>query len=290
MLTAGDIKFEPQQTKIMNLTSSIALMLAGDAAMQAEILFGVREDVNRRIQGDPQNWWLVRDVAELYAKYSKEASMKRAETAILSPLGLDRHTFFTKQQEMVPDLANKIAVELINFDPPLVETIITGIDAIGAHIYIVRGSKVSCEDPVGFAAIGAGSWHADSQFMFAGHTRQRAFPESLLLVYSAKKRAEVAPGVGEATDMFLIGPALGSFTPVGSHVLENLEKIYRETRRKEQAIAKKAEERAVEYVNQIIAAAATATKEQPALPENPGGNEATDQTDSAREPAKTENS
>lgn len=32
MLTAGDIEFEPEQSKIQPLTNSIALMLAGDSA------------------------------------------------------------------------------------------------------------------------------------------------------------------------------------------------------------------------------------------------------------------
>jgi hypothetical protein len=34
-------------------------------------------------------------------------------------------------------------------------------------------------------------------------------PETFLLVYSAKKRAEIAPGVGKGTDLFSIGPPPG---------------------------------------------------------------------------------
>ncbi len=125
----------------------------------------------------------------------------------------------SRQQEMAPELVRQLATELINFVPPRVATIFAGIDAFGAHIYSAQNGDVTCQDGVGFAAIGAGYWHADSQFMFAGHTRTRPMPETLLLSYSAKKRAEVAPGVGEGTDMFFIGPALGSYTLVGEHVL-----------------------------------------------------------------------
>jgi hypothetical protein len=59
MLTSGDIEFEPLQEKIYQMTTSIAIMLAGDSALQSEILQKVRLDVYERIQHDPQNWWAV---------------------------------------------------------------------------------------------------------------------------------------------------------------------------------------------------------------------------------------
>jgi hypothetical protein len=52
-------------------------------------------------------------------------------------------------------------------------------------------------------------------------------PETFLLTYAAKKRAEVAPGVGEVTDMFVIGPLLGFSTDVGTDVLEKVDAVYR---------------------------------------------------------------
>jgi hypothetical protein len=61
MLTAGDIQFEPQQSKIVALTTSIAIMIAGDSAMQAEVMQNVNADVYRRIEAEPKNWWNVRD-------------------------------------------------------------------------------------------------------------------------------------------------------------------------------------------------------------------------------------
>jgi hypothetical protein len=41
MITAGDVQFEPQQTKIAQLTSSLALMVAGDTDLQTEIIADV---------------------------------------------------------------------------------------------------------------------------------------------------------------------------------------------------------------------------------------------------------
>ena len=76
MLTAGDIQFEPQQTKIFPLTTSIAVMLAGDSSMQAEVLQCVQSDVNKRIDSEPQKWWNVSDIAELYSQHYNKVRFK----------------------------------------------------------------------------------------------------------------------------------------------------------------------------------------------------------------------
>jgi 20S proteasome alpha/beta subunit len=270
MITAGDVQFQPQQTKIIPLSSSIVVTVAGDYALQVEIFQNVRSDVDRRIQNEPDNWWKVSDVADLYSHYYKQVKLKRAETAILAPLGLNNDTWISKQAQMAPQLITQIATELLNFEIPVVETIFAGIDTTGAHIYVADKGSLTCHDGVGFAAIGAGYWHADSQFMFAGHTRQRQLPETLLLTYSAKKRAEVAPGVGEATDMFMVS-GLGSYTAIGDHVLDELEKIYKTTQQSYAESDKQANQQIKAYVEEL--ARATTAKEQATITKDGDGDE-----------------
>ncbi|HWY31906.1 MAG TPA: hypothetical protein VNX46_14190, partial [Candidatus Acidoferrum sp.] len=198
MLTGGDIEFEPKTpNKIHHFSSSITGMFAGDFGFQTEIVRGVLPVVLNRIKAEPQNWWKVKEVAELYAENLKQFHLKRAENAILAPLGLDMNIFLAKQKEMDSELINKAASKLAQFCSPGVQAIFCGHDMDGAHIYVVDNSfDVICHDVVGFASIGAGYWHADSQFMFAEHNPFNSFAETLFLTYSAKKRAEVAPGVG----------------------------------------------------------------------------------------------
>lgn len=279
MLTASDIEFEPQQQKIIALTNSVVVMTAGDSSLQTEILSRVFGEVLARIHADPDNWWRVRDVASLYIQHYNSERARRAEVAVLAPLNLTSDTFIQRQQQMAPTLVNTLVSEMLNLDIPAVETIITGIDPTGAHIYVVSNGNLSCNDVVGFAAIGVGRWHANSQFMFNGHTRNRPVPETLLLAFSAKKRAEVAPGVGEATDIFTIGPGLGTYSPVGEHVIKKLEEIYEANRKRIQRAAKKAEESINEFTNQLAEAATpkaqassptgtgAATLDAPAAPE-----------------------
>jgi hypothetical protein len=265
MLTAGDIQFEPQQSKIAELTNSLAVMIAGDSAMQAEILQDVRTDVTALISRAPTVWVSVRDVADSYDRRYHEARSRRADAYILSPLGLGNGEFLRRQAELEPQLIRQLASEIINFAPPPLAAIICGVDDHGPHIYIAtntgnssRALEVTCQDSVGFAAIGAGSWHADSQFMFAGHTKARPLPATLLLTYSAKKRAESAPGVGTGTDMFIIGPGPGTYSTVVDSVVLNLENIYQDGRKRIEEVALILQKNVETYVDDIAKAAATA--------------------------------
>lgn len=50
MLTAGDIQFEPQQPKIIPLSNSVVVMIAGDSSLQAQIMQKIINDVRERIE------------------------------------------------------------------------------------------------------------------------------------------------------------------------------------------------------------------------------------------------
>src|SRR5262249_3889902 len=199
-------------------------------------------------------------------------------------------TFISQQHQMVPQLAEKIASELINFQMPEIQAIVTGVDATGPHIYLIDNRGATLRDSVGFAAIGAGYWHSNSQFMFAGHSRHKSVPQTLLLTYAAKKRAEVAPGVGEATDMIWIGPNLGQSFPIGQHVLDKLESIYRKIRRKASADQEKAFKEVTKYVEELNAAPTAVAKEQesPSTSETGGAAAVDNQADAAGQAAPAE--
>ena len=171
MLTSGDIQFDPTLfSKSITLTNSIAVMQAGDAAFHAEILNEISPIVVDRIQKDPANWWKVKDVAELYVSHRNEIKQKRAETALLKPLGLTTDSFRRLQKELNDGVAEQLTRDIINFPMPHVSTLIVGIDPQGPHIYVVDDDEIKCNDIVGFAAIGIGARHAESQFMLGRHS------------------------------------------------------------------------------------------------------------------------
>lgn len=275
MLTAGDIQFEPAIPKVFLLTNSIVALLAGDSALQTEIMQSVKFQVQRKVSENPKQWLPVGNVALIYAEVYRRARQRRTTNEVLAPLGLDANTFIGRQKEMDTDLVKHIASELVNYEMAPVQSIITGVDQEGPHLFVVNNGQVSCLDSVGFAAIGAGYWHANSQFMFGGHARWKPVPETLLLTYAAKKRAEVAPGVGEATDMFSIGPTPGSFFAIPEDVLASVDAIYQRIREKNNATIREGNEEVTDYVNKIAAAAAAQEEQRAQAQSNPdtGGNE-----------------
>ena len=259
MKTAGDVQYEPALTKIFKLTPSITAMTSGDAAFQAEILQRLFEKVAANINANPSVWAKVEDVAYLYAETRNEIRAKRAENSILLPLGLTQDSFLSRQNEMSDDFIASVSNELLNYDVPEVSAIISGIDSAGPHIFMVQNDKVYCRDTIGFASIGIGERHANSQLMLAGLTTNTPIPEALFLTYIAKKRSEVSPGVGNETDMFIIGANPGTYNPLNIDHISKLETEYINLSRGEELVLDKAK---VEITNYIVEINKNAVQQQ----------------------------
>lgn len=274
MITTGDIEFEQEQMKIQMLSSSIAIMVAGDLTVQTYLIHETIAWANEQIAEQPTVWLKVKDVADVFR--SRLVALKRAAAAeaILLPLNLDYDKLVST--EMSPGLAMQLAKEIFDFQIGTVEAIITGSDPTGVHIYVVDDRGVTCQDWVGFAAVGGGAWHANSQLMFAGHVKTRDYPEVLMSVYSAKKRAEVAPGVGEATDMIVIGPGLGESLTVGNPLMNLLGETYGEVRAQAETVRRNANERIDAYFKEAVRDTPIQSQTTPAIESGTGekhGNE-----------------
>lgn len=236
MLTSGsgDVEFEPPQSKIKDITNSIALLIAGDIGLHSEIIQEITPFVVNRINTDKGNWIKVKEIAELYSQTYYRIRMNYAEKKILFPVGLDRNNFIERQKLMSDAFIEDLKYKLQNYQMPNVSSIITGLDTfpngVVPHIYTFHNGYIQCCDDVGFAAIGVGYNHANSQFMFMDYTKTATGAEASLAVYWAKKRAEVAPGVGKATDMFTMGPSLGTFLKIPNNIVDDLEKIYQKNK------------------------------------------------------------
>lgn len=238
MLTAGDIEYEPESAKHFAITNSIVLMFSGDAALHKEVAAMVYTDTHALIARNPDHWVEVRRVADLYVECRNELKRKASEAAILAPLGLTHDMFLDEQANMAPTLVRQIAEDLINFPMPVVNCLVVGVDEGGAHIYKIDAKRITYQNAVAFAAIGIGHWHAESEMMTGGHNEGRSVAETVSLVHRAKKRAETAPGVGRATDMFMIN-GLGGYNTFRSGVPEKLDELYARLSEEERAARQK---------------------------------------------------
>jgi hypothetical protein len=87
--------------------------------------------------------------------------------------------------------------------------------------------------------------------MFAGHAWNAPFSDTLLLTYYAKRKSEVAPGVGKGTDMVIVGPNFGSLISVGNHVIAKLDQEYIRITQSEESAFERAKRRIGSYVEEL---------------------------------------
>jgi hypothetical protein len=204
MVTAGDIEFEQPQPKGWQFGRQCVGLLYGMMAAQGEIASKTWNFVAANGLSS------VETIAERYGFHQREYIAKRAEHAILAPLGLTRETFLARASSMSRELVSDTHTRLQNYywDSGLCEdlggAIIAGTEPLGASVITVEHGQLDDMTGIGFVGRGTGGRHAESEFMFGGFTRKWMFPETLALLHRAKKRAEVAPGVGSQTDLVVI--------------------------------------------------------------------------------------
>ena len=200
MITAGDVQYEPAQSKVALVGRRIAMLIAGDYPVHSQAL----RITLKYFGGKPDATSL--QIANFYGAQIQAIQRKQAEDHILVPLGLNTDSFLAQQKDMSEGFIATTTSDLQNFRGADVEALVVGIDADGlASLYhIDHRGVIGAYDDVGFAAIGIGAWHARSSLMQAGYTNQAGFFPALAAVYHAKKIAEIAPGVGKGTDVHLI--------------------------------------------------------------------------------------
>jgi 20S proteasome alpha/beta subunit len=222
-VTVGDVESEQANSKILALTNSIVVLASDeDATLHAQILSDHTYRVRDRIAQDPTQWLPVGDAAKLYLDCWNKAKLDISERQFLLPLGLTRQAFLDQQKIMDSQLVDQLARDMIHYQMPQTAVIIAGTDTLGQHIYVIHDNDIGCYDALGFAAIGSGGRHARSQFLLARHTWNASVHEALLLTYIAKRRSEVAPGVGPETDMVMVGPQPGSLSILNEVTMKKL--------------------------------------------------------------------
>lgn len=267
MLTSGgDTAFEPEQGKYWAFSNSIIALISGDAAIQGELMRQVDIEMKSWMRAEPNSWVSVKSVASLYCQKFREMRRQKAEEEILYPLGLDLQTYLYNQGSLGADLVNRLSTQLIEYEfpayPNVLETIFLGIDTDGPlsakaeklsypHIYVTTNDKLTWHTTIGFAAIGIGRLHAESQLTYSGHSPMRSFSETVLLTYAAKRRAEAAPGVGKSTDFLIIGPKPGTVMKVDDKHVQELDKIYRKTRQSSTKATQIAEQETAKLIERV---------------------------------------
>ena len=215
------MEFEHPGSKIEKLDGTCVGLTAGDALAATELFAAApkrgdcwlspdeedpENDAEAQTEGDEVNFWTVEVVAESIATTYARVRNRKAEERYLRPRGLTLDSFYSGG--VITHLPESLAVMLdsqIQQSGLGVEAMVAGIDDSGAHIYAVtEPGAVTCMDRLGYHAIGSGLLHALLALVGTEHRLTNTLNETVFQVYEAKRRAEVAQGVGHATEIVIV--------------------------------------------------------------------------------------
>lgn len=234
MLSSSDmtLTFERDEAKIEIITNKTVVLTAGTID---------EPDLIRDARGKARGKEQVKEVAELLKEAYKILRVKHIEDEILYPLGgLASFKEYQEKQKtlhdaLILDLNDKIRKYNVGLSLLLI-----GIDEQGGHIIHVSNPGIwRSLDNLGFLCLGMGDRHADNVFAWYKYTTSVPFTDALYISFEAKKKAEAAGGVGQATDIVIIDKE-GIYI-VDQNTVADLEDIYseRETTRERRGFDKR---------------------------------------------------
>ena len=214
------VEFDHQDAKIDQINQTCVALSSGDALCVQDVLIGGWGAANQ-LQNPT-----IQVLAEQIKHQFCEVRKSRINDYILGPRGVDFDTFYQGGMigRLPPDLAMLIddAVQRQNLGTTI---LVGGVDSSGAHIYCISDPGViSCLDRLGYHAIGTGHRHALLKLVAEGQHFSSTINQTIFNVFSAKKVAELAPGVGQATTMRVIMNS--GTTQVDQQILDQLVPLY----------------------------------------------------------------
>lgn len=204
-----NINFDHGERKIEQVAETAAVLSSGNALVCAELSQRLRHALVASGEKRPE----VQKTGELLRDIYMQVHLARAASVILGPRGytLDEFKMYGASR-LPPAIYQQIDQLFFNFTLNT-EFIAAGVDQAGGHIGWVHyhgvqgGGWLEWFDKIGYQAIGSGSSHAGVLLALANQHSQLTLAQTIYNVYRAKRSAEVAPGVGPATDMALITDA-----------------------------------------------------------------------------------
>lgn len=191
-------EFENEEVKkIIKIreTTVAYLLAAGDVLFANEVLEAVRKDVDAKgITATPI-------IAELFRQHYQNVRKQHIIRNELEPRGLTIQSYYEGQQRLVQPVVMMIDNALKSSNPRT-ELIVAGFGEVCCSVFsIMNPGDLFCHDAIGFAAVGSGGPHALYSLIESGYKKSMDGKTVYELVEKAKRRSEVAPGVGRGTEI-----------------------------------------------------------------------------------------
>lgn len=218
MTAGGFMEFEHPGSKIVELTETSLVMVAGDTNEGMRLARGAAGSAA------PET---IPEMAEDLGNRYFEARARRTDQYILRARGLDPANYYAMHGTLNGQFVMLVDQALMEFDLG-VELLLAGVDDTGAHIHTNRnpGGGNTDHGAIGWAAIGSGAVHVMPSMAGFEHGTDDTYGQTLFRVYASKRRAEVAPGVGHETDVAVVGR--DGIKRLTDTELQQLDSIYEE--------------------------------------------------------------
>lgn len=215
------LEFDHPDAKIDQVSPSCVALTAGDALAAQEVLAD-----GAGFAGQLQNPFITNFADQIRAKFV-EARRRLASEQVLEPRGMTFADFYQGGaiMRLPPDLAMVLdhSIQTLRLE---VSVVLAGVDQTGAHIFTIEDpGTTSCFDRLGYHAIGSGHRHALLTLVSQNQHKTTDINRTVFNVCAAKRAAEAAPGVGQATEMRVI-TAAGGVQVVGQDTLAKLSSLY----------------------------------------------------------------
>lgn len=212
----GSLAFEHEAK--CAFAASNALVLTAGSIHEPELITSTQTEMKGKAS-------LV-EIAESLAKNYRKVRRKRVEHEVLEEMGiLSFDDFYNRQNSLHENVVLELTRKIEKYDLGL-HLLLGGVDE-KAHLYrISEPGTYRSFDELGFCCIGSGDRHADPVFAFYGFSPRLSVAEALSIAFEAKKRAEMAGGVGRQTDAWLIEKK-GVFE-ITSETIKKLEEAHAE--------------------------------------------------------------
>jgi 20S proteasome alpha/beta subunit len=189
------IEYEHEIEKIVKVFPNFYVLMAGTVNNAVDIV----EKAKSSTKESDSYYKKFEKFKEAYSVYRKE----KIEDVILGTQGFTSITDFQQRQntlskEVVMSIQNLIANANL-------QTLMILVALENHKCYIkVLNHPGDLINPLEYAVIGSGDLHATQSLISARYKKSEDVDTATYLVFEAKKRAEVAPGVGNMTDMIVL--------------------------------------------------------------------------------------
>jgi 20S proteasome alpha/beta subunit len=193
------VQYESGQGKFGIFRNRVVILVADSIPVQSEII----SRVGKLVQDSQLA--TVRDIAECYAQQVVAFKRDEAERLYLSPYGMTMDHFSEVMKNSNSSLMQELAQNILDYTLS-VEAIVAGVsDLDEAYLYHIDGRGIiTSHTDLGFVSIGSGHYHSNSYLTAHSYWNGWIYRNAIGAIYSAKKQAEAAPGVGKLTDMLLV--------------------------------------------------------------------------------------